>query len=62
MLLAIAATERMIEEDEAIATTVAPEGIPGPLTLMPTSISSVLARPVIVLEPLVVLPVSTMAA
>jgi len=58
VLVTIASTERVIEVDVAMVATVAPEGIPVPITPMPTARPVVLAKPEIVLEPLVVFPVN----
>jgi len=44
--VAVALTERLISLAETMLATVAPEGMPEPLTLMPTTIPSVLDRPV----------------
>jgi len=55
--VAVAAEERMMEDDETMEVTFAPNGIPGPLTPMPTARLAVLARLESVFDPLVVLPV-----
>lgn len=57
---AVAATERVIEDDETMLATVAPEGMPVPITPMPTASPAVVARPEIMLEPVVVVPVNEM--
>jgi len=57
VLVAVAAAERVIEDDDTMVATFAPTGMPVPLTPMPTTNPIVLARLEIVLEPFVVCPV-----
>jgi len=57
---AVAAAE-MVTDEAPTLITVVPEGMPDPLTLIPSKSPAVSASPEIVVEPLVVFPVITSA-